>query len=1014
MSGFGNQYRNVAMMGLGHDDYQVGLQDDTMFGFSPPGSPNGRYASCRLAGETNVGRHTFACRIDDTTWRVDADGGTYSTSGACAVQANPNQRHGYCFNRQSYWQGKGLAGEYCALRIYRRALADWEVRLNAALDRVRHFGEDPATCALPDGWRFVVTATDTNLEHCVTVGASVAGGGTVTVNGGAPSESVSNWLGEDGTWTVTATATAAEGFAFVCWAGDVSEAERANPTVTATISKDLTAVFRKTDGSAPLTYTWSGLSGTWSDVNGWTDDAGFCGRPLDGDSVVIPAGKSVLMGEASPHLMSVEIAGTLVASNWNTCVWADRVTVADGGVLTCAGPFTGEDGVTNRVYVKCGDLTVASGGQIDVSRRGFAGGLTQCAAGYGPGTIDAFGVGASHGGIGGRLDVAAFAADPYGSAEAPETPGSGGKAGYEDGRYGGLQTCPGGGVVRIEAAGAVVVNGQILSDGRSPHYSSTDTNDLFDGPGSGGSIWITCRTFAGTNGVIRADGGGGNDPREPKWLYAKSADGLAKEIDSRAARSAGGGRIALAYDGAAQRTEDVVGMTVSAGAGLHTGPTRGQTYATMDRYRSGADCGTVWFTDEKLVDATLGVGLTGQLVALTNYTYRGDLAWTNGHVRFATPGATVRIDGSLTMTNGNSRLEVGGYAYRKQSVAVDVYAGTKLNALTVAGDCTLAGGARLDIRSAAKDESSDFATWGGEVAVGGTLCVKADASVYAWCDIFTCTAPRFRVGSLRVEEGGLMSSEGRGGAGAANTGTYRDLGIGTPVGYSPLGHAAYVASLYHYAGNHFTAGGVGADYKLDWVPAQTYDDEFLPTLAGAGAGSNGYGDGGAGGGVICVESAGALVVDGEINADGAHLLKPSGFNNAHGLGGGAGGTICLKGTTFTGGASARLSAKGGAGSRTATACGGAGAGGCIAVWTGEPYAATLPKSRTIRQIVPTGATWGGAFAGTCDASGGGRVTYLSAEPDDTWAAIPDYAQGADGTIWFCHVKKPGGGLMIIR
>ena len=68
-------------------------------------------------------------------------------------------------------------GEYCAIRLYRRALSEPEIALNAALDRVRFNGGTPE---LPDGWRWD-PSTGRMLSR-VTVGIS-KGSGIGVING---------------------------------------------------------------------------------------------------------------------------------------------------------------------------------------------------------------------------------------------------------------------------------------------------------------------------------------------------------------------------------------------------------------------------------------------------------------------------------------------------------------------------------------------------------------------------------------------------------------------------------------------------------------------------------------------------------------------------------------------------------------------------------------------------------------------------------------------------------------
>ena len=983
-------------VGLGHDDYAIGTVGSNQFGFDTPDKNNtssfGHLATC----DSNVGRHTLSCRMDSSSWGIAVDGAD-PVIGACSKTKEAKKDHGFKFNSMAYWQNVGLDGTYHAIRMYRRALSDDEIKLNQAVDKVRFFGADIAEVAMPATYRFVVAAGDTNIEHKVSVVAEPSVGGTVAVNGGSASSADSFWIVKDSKVTTTLTASAAPGYRFAGWAGrDVAMSDQQSATITVSIGSDVYALFRKTDGSDAKTRT-ALASGDWHDNTNWKDANGIFGRPVAGDSVVIPSGHTMTLGQTpddTAALASLTVCGTLSCSNWNTKVWADDITIASGGVVTVVGAFTGATH-SNRVWLACRDLTIASGGQISMNAKGFSGGLSQQANGYGPGTVNVTGkYGCSHGGYGGNCSGSGnYPKLPYGSAEMPTEPGSGGRAGFTYGKD--VNSCAGGGAVRIEASGRVTVNGSILASGKSSWGNEAGHSDLYDNPGSGGSIWITCATFAGTNAVIRAAGGNGSNPRAPTDLYG---------LDNRTTRSAGGGRIAIYY-GPGQNAADVQNVEISTAAGLCT--KYGETYSTMDLYHSGADCGTVWFSDTKLLDATLGKGLSGQIAFVTNYVYTGDLEWTKGHVRFAAPGATVALKGNLTMTNGNSRLEVGGCEYRIRTTFLEIYGGTNLNSLTVSGDIALLDGARLDIRSADMADTGD-GLWGGLVTVGGNLHVASNSSVYAWCDPIRCTAPRFKVGSLTVDEGGLVSSKARGGAGGVNYGQNYPVEVRSNYGRSPMGTGNYHSAIYFHAGQHSQYGGKGTGYNSGWALPSRYDTgdgQYRPQYSGSGAGTGGYGDGGAGGGVVYVEGVGDIVVNGEINVDGdVPWFAASSYLEQEG--GGSGGTIFLSGRTFSGGADARLTACGGAGANVGTDAnpkfGGSGAGGCIAVWTGAEY----PGKMTSRRI--TKSTSCETFLGTAVADGGGRAGgSLTVE-------VPDYAKGGNGTVWFCNVRDKGGVLLIVE
>ena len=172
----------------------------------------------------------------------------------------------------------------------------------------------------------------------------------------------------------------------------------------------------------------------------------------------------------------------------------------------------------------------------------------------------------------------------YGSSNAPTGPGSGG---------GKIVTAPlatggsGGGAIRIEASGAVTMNGTITANGSFPVDSS------YGGGGSGGSIYIMCNTFGGdTNGVLRAaggdgiaggsgDGGGGGGGRIAVWYGVPS--GERQRILSGNLRNIAITNTCKAYLGSVSVAKGMAG-------GSRNGATNGEpgTVVFLTLYRSGS------------------------------------------------------------------------------------------------------------------------------------------------------------------------------------------------------------------------------------------------------------------------------------------------------------------------------------------------------------------------------------------------------------------------------------------
>ncbi|MBO7166187.1 MAG: G8 domain-containing protein, partial [Kiritimatiellae bacterium] len=109
--------------------------------------------------------------------------------------------------------------------------------------------------------------------------------------------------------------------------------------------------------------TWTGAVDTlWSNAGNWSPE----GVPQAGDDVTIPGSTSVIIVEDMPNLNSLDLTGTLMTSNWFTAVRADTITINKNGTLTCGDPFTSSES-SNRIWVVCRDLTVASGGKINAN-----------------------------------------------------------------------------------------------------------------------------------------------------------------------------------------------------------------------------------------------------------------------------------------------------------------------------------------------------------------------------------------------------------------------------------------------------------------------------------------------------------------------------------------------------------------------------------------------------------------------------------------------------------------------
>jgi hypothetical protein len=524
----------------------------------------------------------------------------------------------------------------------------------------------------------------------------------------------------------------------------------------------------------------------------------------------------------------------LVFTNWTTCLTASNVTILKSGVVTNAPCDTNAAmGNSNRVWIVCTNLTIASNGAINVKAAGFRGGLAgQWGQGPGGGGPDGNGNGGGYGGYGGKyyLSPASQMGQPYGTASAPLDPGSGGgNSGYA-----------GGGAVRIQASGHVLVNGVVNADGAgNPTVSYT-------GNGSGGSVYITCRTFAGTNGVVSADGGEAV-PVVP-WGYQ--------------AGGGGGGRVAVMYDPVAQSNLNAVAgrpaVLFSAKPGQLVVPP--------------GTPGSLYFPDDQILGPVVR---GGQFMNFTTWT-TPSLLVTNGWTIFPT-GLTLRVAGPLTIS--------GSYGYAQLTNALSVVVG---------GNLTVTNSAALYVYSIPTNGTTDYGTL---VSVTGDVAVAASSYLYPYSDPTNGGSPLFRMSNLVVAAGGSIDASGKGLAGGvashgyglgrgqynASAGGYGGKGSGAAtVGGTNFGwtYGSATAPIDPGSGGGGTAGGAGGGLvRMEITNTATISGSILADGTGATLG-------GSGGGIYLRASQFALAY-GTIRANG-------GTGSSRG---GGGGRIALAGWT---------------------------------------------------------------------------------------------------------------------
>ena len=169
-------------------------------------------------------------------------------------------------------------------------------------------------------------------------------------------------------------------------------------------------------------------------------------------------------------------------------------------------------------------------------------------------------------------------------------------------------------------------------------------------------------------------------------------------------------------------------------------------------------------------------------------------------------------------------------------------------------------------------------------------------------------------------------------------------GLGAGAGSSASNEIPF--GFYYASGGGGGFGGCGGSSLGGAAGGGSYGPMVVPNMAGSGGGA-GFGHGGAGGGQINLTIGGALVLDGQISANGA-----AGLNVASG--GGSGGSVSITAPSVSGAGS--ISANGGVGENSD---GGGGGGGRIAL-----FFTTNDFTGTVSAAGGQGAVAGGA--GTVD------------------------------------------------
>lgn len=680
----------------------------------------------------------------------------------------------------------------------------------------------------------------------------------------------------------------------------------------------------------------------WSAASTWGGAV-----PVAGDTVFIRAGKNVVVESSTPRLAKLIVEGSLICRGWGTKIQADEIVVQNTGVITTEGGFT-TDEAKNRVWLVCDDLFVEKNGMIEVGECGWADGY-----GEGCGTVSGFYTASpSHGG---RASLAPSAPDTVGSLEYPENPGAGGfKNANQRGGWGG-------GAVRIDAMKRVTVDGVIRADGGSVQQD----NHYVTSGGAGGSILINCETFAGTDGLLSANG-----------HYA-----------SGCATGAGGGRIAVHYD-TTKQTADLVHHVVFSAEGGHQGEwPSGQQYGT-DRpagYREivsalhhQAQAGTLWLPDAKLITAdSLGDFSVRLCPSINELTFEGDVTVTHW-LGFMADGMKLTVNGNLTISGAGGRIDfgVGDTLGSHANLLRKWYENTVPSRLRVKGSLAVLNGARMDVYAARTGNPETIP--GAKLDIGGAFTVDGASYVYLTSAPTNGASVAVDVvGDFYLGTNSVISADSRGFAEGKKVAV---------CGYGPGGSKDGTGPSYGGLGGYSTAANLGPTYGRDWYP-------LLPGSGGSCSSDNVTA--GPGGGRIAIRVGKYATLYGTLTANGGGTGVWVNYCTA---GTGTGGSIVLevqKGVVSSD--TAVMSAKSGSADYDNRSTCFSGGGGRIVLWQGKPYSA-----RTKRQAIEvTEGLPPEVFAGTVTADAGFGAPKAT-----------ENRNGQPGTIRYVMSKSYGTLIML--
>ena len=348
---------------------------------------------------------------------------------------------------------------------------------------------------------------------------------------------------------------------------------------------------------------WNGTSGSFTAAENWStgevpgENTRVFIRAGDGETKTVTASEPIFV-----HDLILQGEGSGIATFESATKETHRISgdlaVNIGGKMTHTALPANANTPADECYKLNldvgGNVTLAADATIDVTSCGYASGKGP--GYYKPGT---YGL-AAHGGT-------YYVGHSYGSLSSPTNCGTG-------------SATAGGGAVRIVSAGAIRLDGDIISiAAKNNNYVS----------GAGGSVWLTCSKLSGT-GLINVNGG----------ETAHGASGC-------------GGRISICQTSAADFSEWKGKLTSKGGSGGSYDHGFGAAGSVYLQPSGGPLKSTTIVDNGGLSAGSPADGRVVELCAANESDVLGSLVVTNsGKVRIAA-GETAKVYGNINTTGGN-------------------------------------------------------------------------------------------------------------------------------------------------------------------------------------------------------------------------------------------------------------------------------------------------------------------------------------------------------------------------